>query len=149
MPQQPRRSERFRRIQAPGGLRTLFFLYTRPRESLRRRGGPSVSGLQLHIVSSALTLAPPRMIPLSNRNSLFRLVLVPRPSFGIARIVPRYVRYVDLNPPGSTRTARRPTIANGRLVMAMIVDPKLHLLMQRNPLRGLSLILRVAHYFAT
>jgi len=148
MPQQPRPSERFRRIQAPGRLRALFFLYTRPRESLRRRG-PINSGLQLQIVSAALTVTPPRMIPLSNRNSLFRLVLVPRATFGIARIIPRYVRYLDLSPPGINRITRRPGIADGRLLMAMIVDPRLHLLMHRNPLRGLPLILRVAHYFAS
>eukprot|EP00099_Drosophila_melanogaster_P005703 NP_001246605.1 uncharacterized protein Dmel_CG43098 [Drosophila melanogaster] len=88
---------------------------------------------------------------LSNANSWVYSVLLQSPI--VRPAYPRRVRYTSVSqwsPPMRTRMGRNeifPEDIGGEILTAMMVNPELDTLMRLDPIKAMSLILRIANYF--
>ncbi|XP_032574545.1 uncharacterized protein LOC116801085 [Drosophila sechellia] len=98
-----------------------------------------------------LSSGPFMPLNLSNENSWVYSVLLQSPI--VRPAYPRRVRYTAVpkwSPSIRTRMGRNevlPEDIGGLILMAMIVNPELDTLMRLDPIKAMSLILRIANYF--
>ncbi|EDV50800.1 uncharacterized protein LOC6546206 [Drosophila erecta] len=148
-----RRNERIQRDEVERLLRNpsnkpermLFFLDTRYTSEGELRNSSRVMP-DIHIVSGPALpnsrSGPFLPLNLSNANSWAHSVMLQIPM--VRLVYPRRVRYTCIQ---VGRNVIVPEDISGLIVMAMIVNPEIDTLMGLDPIKAMSLILRIANYF--